>query len=213
MFTIDLLKGQGIPIKNRPEGVAIAVMAFAVPIIVAIVMFGFYLSNIINLSIKKQEVVKYERKIEELADAIELQKSIEKEKNVISNCLTEVSSFIGRHTQWSPILMTLVENMPDSVVLTKLEVRQRNVKRQVPSKTDPEKMTNISVPARTLHITVCGSPQFNNDRAVRDFGERLRFSSLLEPMLDDIKVSQGFDKLDNQDVVSYEIACVFKPGL
>ena len=213
MFTIDLLKGQCIPAKSRPEGIAIAAATFAVPIIIAIVMFGFYLSNIINISVQKQEIVKYEKRIDKLSDSIEMQKLFEKEKNVISSCLTEVSSSIAKHAQWSPILMTLVENMPDSVVLTSLEVKQRSVRRKVPQKDDPKKMINISVPVRTLHISVCGSPQTNCDKAVRDFGDRLRSSALLGPKLEDIRVSQGFDMLQNQNVVSYEIDCVFKPGL
>ena len=45
MFTIDLLKGQGIPIKSRPTGIAISAAAVAVPVIIAIVMLGFYLRN------------------------------------------------------------------------------------------------------------------------------------------------------------------------
>ena len=213
MFTIDLLKGKAVPPKSRPEGIAIAAITFAVPVIIAIVMFSFYLSNIINISIQKREVVRYKKKIDQLSDALKMQKSFEKEKNVISSCLTEASSSITRHTQWSPVLMTLVENIPDSVVLTSLEVKQRSVKRKVPKKDDPKKMTNISVPVRTLHISVCGRPQTNCDEAVRDFGGRLRSSALLGPKLEDIKVSQGFDILQNQDVVSYKIDCVFKPGL
>lgn len=213
MFTIDLLKGQCIPPKSRPEGIAVAAVTFAVPIIIAIVMFGFYLSNIINISIQKREVVRYKKKIDQLSDALKMQKSFEKEKNVINSYLTEASSSITRHTQWSPVLMTLVENIPDSVVLTSLEVKQRSVRRKVPKKDDPKTMTNISIPVRTLHISVCGSPQTNCDKAVRDFGGRLRSSALLGPKLEDIKVSQGFDILQNQDVVSYKIDCVFKPGL
>ena len=213
MFTIDLLKGEAVPPKSRPGGIAIAGAAFAAPIIIAIVMFSFYLSNIINISIQKQEVVRYKKKIDQLSDALKMQESFEKEKKVISSCLTEASSSIARHTQWSPILMTLVENMPGSVVLTSLEVKQRSVRKKVPQKDDPNKMTNISVPVRTLHISVCGSPQTNSDKAVRDFGGRLRSSALLGPKLENIKVSQGFDILQNQSVVSYEMDCVFKAGL
>ena len=213
MFTIDLLKGEAVPAKSMPEGIAVAAVTFAVPIIIAIVMFSFYVSNIMNISIQKREVVRYKKKIDQLSDALKMQKSFEKEKNVINSCLTEASSSLTRHTQWSPVLRTLVENIPGSVVLTSLEVKQRSVKRRVPKKDDPKKMTNIFVPVRTLHISVCGRPQTNSDKAVRDFGDRLRSSALLGPKLENIKVSQGFDILQNQDVVSYKIDCVFKPGL
>ena len=213
MFTIDLLKGQGIPAKSRPESIAIVAATLAVPVIIAIVMFGLYLRNKITISIQKQEIANYETRIDELSDAVELQKSFENEKNAIGSCLSEVSTFIGRHTQWSPVLATLVKNMPDSVVLTGLEVKQSSVKRKVPKKNDPKKMINISVPVRTLQINVCGSPQSDCDKAVRDFRERLRSSTLLGPKLENIRVSQRLGTLESRDVVSYQIECIFKPGL
>ena len=213
MFTIDLLKGEGIPAKSSPEGIAVVAVTFAVPVIIAMVMVSFYLSNIINISVQKQEVVRYKKKIDGLSDVVELQKSFEEEKRAINSCLTEALSSITRHAQWSPVLMTLVENMPDSVVLTKLEVKQRSIKREVPRKDDPKKTIIISVPVRTLQISVYGSPHSDSDKAVRDFGDRLRSSDLLGPKLEDIRVSQGFEILENQNVVSYEIDCVFKPGL
>jgi len=209
MFTIDLLKGESIPIKSKPEGIAAATATFAVPVIVAIVMFGFYLINSIAISIQKQEIVNYETKTNELSDAVELQKSFEKEENVINSSLSEVSSSIGRHTQWSPVLVTLAENMPDSMVLTNLEVEQRFVRSKVPKKDDPQTMVNINVPVRTLRLSVSGKPQDNWEEAVRDFRDRLRFSTVLGPKLEDIRVSQHVEK----DVVCYEIDCIFKPGL
>jgi len=213
MFTIDLLKGQGLPAKSRPEGIAIAATTLAVPVIIAIVMFGFYLRNKIIISIQKQEIVNYETKIVELSDAVELQKSFENEKNAVSSCLSEVSTFISRHTQWSPVLTTLVKNMPDSVVLTELNVKQSSVKRKVPKKDDPKKMIDISIPVRTLQMNVCGSPQSNCDKAVRDFRERLRSSAFLGPKLENIRVSQRFGTLESRDVVFYQIDCIFKPEL
>ncbi len=213
MFTIDLLKGQGLPAKSRPEGIAIAATTLAVPVIIAIVMFGFYLRNKIIISIQKQEIVNYETKIVELSDAVELQKSFENEKNAVSSCLSEVSTFISRHTQWSPVLTTLVKNMPDSVVLTELNVKQSSVKRKVPKKDDPKKMIDISIPVRTLQMNVCGSPQSNCDKAVRDFRDRLRSSAFLGPKLENIRVSQRFGTLESRDVVFYQIDCIFKPEL
>jgi len=213
MFTIDLLKGQGLPVKSRPEGIAIAATTLAVPVIIAIVMFGFYLRNKIIISVQKQEIANYETKIAKLSDAVELQKSFENEKNAVSSCLSEVSTSISRHTQWSPVLTTLVKNMPDSVVLTELEVKQSSVKRKVPKKDDPKKMIDISVPVRTLQINVCGSPQSNCDKAVRDFRDRLRSSAFLGPKLENIRVSQRFGTLESRDVVFYQIDCIFKPEL
>jgi Tfp pilus assembly protein PilN len=211
MFTIDLLKGQGIPIRSGPWGLVIAATAFAVPIFVAIVMLGFYLGDRIVISEKKQAIVNYERYISKLSDAVKLQESFEKEKSNINNCLSEALSSAGKHTQWSPILATVVESMPDSMVLTRIEVKQRPANKKVPQKDDPNKMIDVSVPASTLQMSVSGRSQANNDKAVKDFKDRLRLSALLAPKLEDIIVSQKSDTFEGQDVVSYEIDCIFKP--
>jgi len=213
MFTIDLLKGEAIPIKSRPEGIAIGALTFTVPVIIAIVMFGFYLSNSIAISIEKRDAAKYVKRTDELSDAVKLQKSIEKEKSALSSSLTEVASSISRHTQWSPVLALLAKHMPDSMVLTKLEVKHRSVTKKIPSKADPKKKINVSVPVRTLQINICGSPQSNCDKVVKDFKDSLRFSTLLGPKLEAVKVAQEFNTLDGEDAICYTIDCVFKPGL
>jgi hypothetical protein len=213
MFTIDLLKGRGIPPKSRPQDIAVAVTAFAVPVIVAVIMFGCYVSDSIIISIQKQKITNYQAKSDELTDAVELQKTYEKEKRVVSGCRSDITTALGGYTQWSPVLVTVVENLPDSVVLTKLEIKQHNIKKKVPQKNDSKKMVDVSVPARTLQISVSGSSQNNCDKAVRDFRDQLRSSQAIGAKLDDIVVSQKFDTLQGQNGVSYDIDCIFKPGL
>ena len=213
MFTIDLLKGRGIPAKSRPRNIAVVAAAVVVPVTIAIAMFGFFLHNRIIISIKKNTIGNYETRISGLSDAIEMQKSFEEEKSIYCNCLSEVLSSLDRHTQWSPVLVTLVENMPDSVMLTALDVKQRSTRMKVRQKDDPAKMIDVFVPVRTLQMKVVGRPKTNCDEAIRDFSELLRSSSLLGPKLENIRISQGLGKIKDQEVVSYQIDCIFKPGL
>lgn len=213
MFTIDLLKGRGIPAKTRPRNIAVAAAGIVVPIIIATAMFGTYLHNRIIISIQKNTVANYETKINGLSGAIELLKSFEGKKGSYNNCLTEVSGGLDRHTQWSPVLVTVVENMPSSVVLTTLDVKQRSTRIKVPQKDDPKKMIDVTVPLRTLQMTVAGKPKTNCDKEIRDFSERLRTSSTLGPKLENIRISQGVVKLGEEETTSYQIDCIFKPGL
>jgi len=213
MFTIDLLKGQGIPLRSGPGGVAIAAVTVAIPIIGAMAMVGLYLHNRVIVSVKQREIVRWQAKIGKLSDAVELQESLEKQKVVYRDCLSEVKSSIDRYTQWSPVLATLVENIPNSVVLTDLEVRQHFVKRKVPRKDNPEVMIDVDVPVRTLRMSVRGRPQHNCDKAVRDFQDRLRSSDVLGPRLKNIVVSQESGTIGGQEIISYQIDCAFEPGL
>lgn len=213
MFKIDLLKGQAVPLRCKPAGLAIIAIAFAVPLIALIVLIYSYLTTSATISAQQQEKIEYHEKVGELSEAVKLQKSFEKQKGFMNKCLLEVSSSVSRHFQWSPVLVTVVENMPDTMFLTKLEAKQNSTKRRVPQKNNPNILTDVSVPVRSLQMTMNGYPNSNCDRAVKDFSERLRTSALLKPILQDIRVSQKSNKLKNQQVIAYQIDCLFKPGL
>ena len=213
MLTIDLLKGQGLPARSRPRTMITSAIAATVPIVAAIAVFGFYLQNKIIISIRKGEVASYEKKIGELSDAVKLQESLQQKIGLYNTSLSEVKSAISRHTQWSGILATVVENIPKSVVLTALEVKERTVKRAVPKEGAPGNTTEISVPASVLRMTVSSLPHSDSDTAVKKFRDSLRSSELLGPQLENIVVSQKTDKLGDLEVVSSEIDCFLKPRL
>jgi Tfp pilus assembly protein PilN len=212
MFTIDLLNGQAVPLKSKPGSLAIIVISAAIPVMVAMGMLSFYHRTTIAASAKEREIAECQAEIDKLSDAVEMQKILEKKIIAYSSSLSEVKSSIKRHTQWSPVLTTLMENIPDSVVLNSLAVEHDTVKKKVPKEDNPKKMVDIDVLVRILRLTVSGGQQSDSDEAVRDFRDRIRASTFLGPRLEKIGVSQKSETRDGQDVVSYEISCVLKPG-
>ena len=213
MFTIDLLNGQGRPQKTKPGGVVIVALTAISPVLLGLGTFGLYLHNKVTLSLKDAEIARNEARIGKFSDALELREALMKEKITYGNCLSEVGSIIKNYSQWSPILTTVVENMPETVVLTSLEVERNTTKVKVPDKEDPKETKEIDVPYRVLHLSVSGGPQQNCDEAVRHFQERLRTSPLLGPRLEKINVSRNSKRMKDQDVFTYEIICTLKPRL
>ena len=213
MFTKDLLKGQGTPRKSSPGSVATAATAAFVPVVIAIAMFGFYLLNRIFITVQTSAIASYETKISKMSDAIKQQEALEEEIKTYNDCLSEVASSLERHTQWSPALVTVVQNLPDSVVLKSLDVKQRSTRIKVPQKGDPTKMVDASVPVRSLQMDVVGLPESNCDEAIKNFSDQLRSSDVLGPKLENIRISQGVGKLEDKEVISYQIDCIFKPGM
>jgi hypothetical protein len=179
---------------------------------VAMGMLSFYHRTTIAASAKEQEIVKCQEDIDKLSGAVELQKALEKKKNAYGSCLSEVKSSLKRYTPWSPVLTTLMENIPETVVLISLEVEHDTVKKKVPKEDNPEKMVEIDVLVRVLRLTVRGDQQRDNDEAVRDFRDRIRASEFLGPKLEKIDVAKKSETVDGQDLFSYEISCVLKPG-
>jgi hypothetical protein len=212
MFTIDLLNGQAVPLKSRPGGIAIVAVTAAIPIIAVIATLGVYLQNNIIVSIMEREESRWDERIDKLSGAVEWKRLIDKEQAVYNKCLTEVRSSISRHTQWSLVLLTLIENMPDSVILTGLDIQKRSNKKMVPKKDNPDEMTEIDIPSRTLLIRVRGSSEHNCVQEVKEFGDRLRSSDYLGPKLENITYSQEFDTIDGEEIAFHEIRCIFKPG-
>lgn len=211
MLTIDLLKGQGVPIRSRPEGITILGITVVVPLAIAAMMVTCYLSKRITISAHEREITRYKTSTDKLSDAIAQHKSSLKEKSRYISCLSEIKSAIRSRTQWSPVLATVVENMPESVVLTELEVTRRFVKKSVPKKGDPKQKVQVSIPASTLKMTVMADAQPNCDEMIRSFKDRLVQSDLLGPKLENIRVSHKSRMVDGNATVCYEMDCLFKP--
>ena len=126
--------------------------------------------------------------------------------------LSEIKTAVDGYTQWSPTLGALVENLSDTLVLTRLEASQSTVQRKVPAKDDPTRKVDVSMPVRTLKLSVCGKQAGTALGAVQTLQESLRSSPVIGPMLDTITVSQNVTTLDSQEAVMYELECVLKAG-
>jgi len=217
MFTIDLLKGQGRPVRTRPKGIAIFVATFVVPMLVAILMAGYYYNNKVVISINKQNVANYTTQIERLTETLKLKESWDRDKTNLSSCLSDVASSIGTHTQWSPIIVSLVQNLPNSSVLSSLEVRQASIIKKasaIAEKDKKDKTDDTSVIVRTLRMRLCGNPNSDFDREIKTFRDRLLASNVLGTKLEDVVIaSQTNEIMDGRDVISYDIDCIFKPGI
>lgn len=210
MFEVDLLTGDGIPVRTGPERIVVGVVAIAVPLVIAALMVGAYLSNRIVIAVTQERLAKYQTMGPKLTAALKARDRFIREKNDINNCLGEVSTAIDRHTQWSPILAAIDANIPASVVLTSLEVRQEQVKTKAPSKDDPKKVVDVTVPQRTLSLTLLGRP--GCETLVRDFREWLGSYELLGPRLDDMVLGQRIENFEGDKVLAFDIDCIFEPG-
>jgi hypothetical protein len=210
MFTIDMLKGKALPIKIKPFGIVMAVVTSAIPVLITVVIIGLHIHSRVVTSIKENEVVALEAKIEKLSDAVTLQKALESQKMYFTSCISEIKSSIKRFTQWSPILTALVKDMPNSVVLTDLEIRRKSIRKKVPDKTDPAKLVDKDIPITTVRLIVSDVEQSNNDKAIQDFKDSICSSSVIGPKLEKITVSRESEMGRERSVVKYMIDCVFK---
>jgi len=213
MYSIDLLKGKGIPARSKPEGIVVIAVTTLVPVIFALVMVGFYLNNKITINLRKHEVAGFERKIDNLSEAMSIYRSYSQKKGRIQQCLTEASGAIGRRSQWSGILVAIAENMPESLVLKRLSLKQSTTRVKVPDKNNPDTKVEITVPFRTLSMLLDSPADRQTDKAVKEFREKLRSSSVLSSQVEDIAVSQEVGFVGNKEMITYDLKCIFRPQI
>lgn len=212
MYTIDLLKGEGIPIPARPGGIAMACLIVVVPLFLGLGLANVYRDGQVILSLDKQQLNKLETATRGLSEAMRIKESLEQQKTQAIGLLSDIKIALDGYTQWSQTLAALVESLSDTLVLTRLEARQDTTQRKVPAKDDPAMKIDVSVPFRTLKLSVCGRQAGTALEAVQRLQEDLRSSPVIGPMLDTITVSQNAAVLDSQEAVLYELECVFKTG-
>jgi Tfp pilus assembly protein PilN len=210
-YTIDLLQGEGVPIRSRPGGIAFACLLVVVPSLAGVAGLNMYLDGRVVLAIQKQQVSRLTEATEALAAAVRKKEKLLEEKAEAAKVLSEVQTVLAGRMQWSPILAWVAENLSDTLVLTKLEVRQNTVRVKVPAKNDPGMKINVSVPMPELRLSVYGKGRESSSEAVRRLQENLRSSTVLGPRLDTITVSQSTTTLDGQEVAQYELNCLLQP--
>jgi len=212
MHTIDLLKGQGIPAKTTPGTTAILVITVVVPFVVAMWTLDWYLQNRTIISIDRQAIAKEQAAIDKLAQAVELKESLEKKRSLIGKRLSEVSSCIGGYIQWSPVLVTLVKDMPGEMVMSELSADSKRIRKTVPKDNDPNRPVKVAYSQRTLALDITGNLPGNYDQIVKDYRNRLKSSAMLAPKLKDIVVSQKPGGSGDDKTVSYMMNFIFEPG-
>jgi len=211
MHTIDLLKGQGIPAKATLGSVGVLVVLVAVPILAGAVLLDRYLHSREVIAIGQQGIAKAQETIDRFAADVKFQEQMEQRRGGVNVRLAEVKSYLGDYVQWSPVLMTLAENMPAKMVISKLtaEVR-RSLDRGVQSG-DPNRPANV-ITKRKLILDISGDAAGSYDAVVRDYGDRLKSSPVLGPKLENIIVSQRSGQSAGEKAVVYTMNLMFKAG-
>jgi hypothetical protein len=209
MFTIDLLKGQGIPIKSRPGGAAILAVTIAVPVIAIIIMLGNYGRSKVELSMQRRALSNTNERIADLVRSVQLQKETLQEIDSIKACFVEVTDVIQQQVQWSPVLEVIADNMPDTLIMENIVIRSNDIRVKVVDRNISDRTLDISVPQRILTMTLYGKLAADTDLAVQDFLTALRNSNALNKKTERIEPFSQYND-DIKNVTYYSIECVFK---
>ena len=213
MHTIDLLRGEGIPAKATLATVFLAGLIVAVPILAGSVMAGWYIQNLVVVEIDQGAIARAEKTIEQYKADVAQKEQKEKEQAGINAKLTEVKTCLGGYVQWSPVVETVVREIPAGMVMTRLAAETLQDRQTTTVKEgESSRPANVMISKRVLVVELAGRPGGDYDNAVRDYGERLKKSAALASRLESVIPSQQGGELGEIKTTIHTVKLVFKPA-
>jgi len=210
MYQINMLKGSQLPEKYWPS-ILLAGIAFVVPIALAFVISIAYFNDKAALVTQDEKLSDYEFQLREMEDAKKRVDSVVLAIQKKTSSLSDVEEVLGRHIQWSDILIAISENLSDTLVVDKLDVMQRKVTRTVDKRYGDKKKITISIPARTLVISLYSVSVEGDDVAVRNLQRNLIEAEAFQRCVKDVVIAvREPDNIEGKEVVRYELNCIFK---
>ncbi len=212
MHTIDLLRGEGIPPKATFGTVCLAGLIVAVPFLAGAAMAGWFVQNLITVGIDQRAIARAEQTIERYKGDLAAKEKMEQRQAGVNVKLAEVKSCLDGYVQWSPVLATLAENMPEGMVMSRLAAETRQSRQTVTKPNDPNRPANVTINKRVLVLELAGIAGGNYDTAVRAYGDRLKNSAALGPRLESVVPSQKPGEFGDAKTVIHTMELVFKGG-
>jgi len=205
LYTIDFLKGEGLPIRSKPGQIVRTSIPFLVLVIGAVVLAGSYVSNQILIHPLRAKLASYAEDTEFLEVAHFLQENQQQQKS-LQGILTEVTQSVSYHRQWTGILVGVIEVLPEELLLNRLEVQRQSMREK---ETDADgKPVDVLWYQYTLKIGTESSQGLEANGVIQEFVQTLRASDFLVSAIDEISVVSRQN--DNNNHMQYQIDCVFK---
>lgn len=208
MHKIDLLKGQGIPAKTTTGSIIVLTLIVIVPFFCAAGILDWYLQTKVDIELMQQKISTSKEAVSLHEPELKLKKSLDQKIALLKNQLREVSGCVGTFIQWSPVMVTLSENMPSRMVMSRLTTHNTNPRRATTKKNKKE--TKIPVPERTMTINIRGNKTGAYDTMVQGYQERLNSSPSLKPILQNIVPSKEAAAMGTDQSESYIMNITFK---
>jgi len=208
LYTIDFLKGQGLPIRSKPGQIVRSSIPFLVLVIGAVFLASSYLSNQVLIHPLRAKLASYAEDTEFLEVAHFIQEN-QQQQNTIQGILTEVSQSVFYHRQWTPVLVEVIETLPETLILNHLAVQRQSLRQR--EQNAEGKPVDVTWYQYTLEIGTESNQGLEANAIIQEFVHSLRTSDFLASQIDEMTVvSKQNEDNDSDNNMRYQIDCVFK---
>ena len=210
MFSIDLLKGKGLPQTFDVKTSVLKTVPILIPLLAITVFAASYQRDRAMLNNQQQTLKSNQQQIEQYTKDMAEYNRVNTQIKGMEKCLKDISKALSYRIQVSDVLVELVQSLPDSIFIYEIEL-DRNAQRIKDQQEDSAEVKQRLVVRRQMQLVVCGYDAEQSDAAVQDYVNKLEQSPLLSEIFVEIKPSarqQG--EVDGRPAIYYEIDCVLQ---
>jgi hypothetical protein len=210
MFSIDLLKGKGRPVKSDPKRAMLKVVPFLVPVIAMVAWAASYQQDCADIQAKKASIQKNQVIIDDAKQAVETYRRMSTQMTAVNKTLETITEGLSYRIQVTDLLVELVQTLPDETFIDEIRL-DRVASMQKPSKQEGKDAKSHLLIQRKLKLTLCGFDPVQSDQQVRDYVSRLKASKVLADIFTDVKPAARRQGIVNQRPATfYEIECTIR---
>lgn len=210
MFTIDLLKGKGLPLKSRPIFTAFAAIPLVIPLMTAAAMAVCCFQNQAVIQTRKNIILDNQQKTSVFAEDLTSYTAANRQIAGYQAQLDQVNKALGYRIQITPILLELTAALPESLIITKFDLARTDQQKKEINAQTGNAQSSVSV-QRKLKLTVGGVCNSTTDQSAEQYAQSLRNSKLMSDCLSSVQIiSRSNGTLDDRNCALYEIECNLK---
>jgi len=210
MFSIDLLKGKGLPEKIDLKRSILKVLPILIPAL-AVTLFASAYQNDKALLQDRQQVLKSNQQQLGLytEDVAEYNKINSKIKGM-QKCLNDISKAMAYRVQVSEVFVELVQSLPENIFVYEMKLDRESVQEKI-QQPDSGEVKQRLVVRRKLKLALCGYDGNRSDAAVQEYVNTLNQSPLLTEVFSEIEPSaRQQSEVDERSAICYEIECTLR---
>lgn len=210
MFSIDLLKGKGLPEKVDFKRSALKALPILIPVLAVTLFASAYQQDKTQLRHQRQTLESNQKEIERHAEDIAEYNKLNSAIKGMEKCLGDISKSMDYRIQVSGLLVELVQILPESIFIYEMKL-DRTAVREKFQLADSDQVIQKLIVRRHLKLVLCGFDPERSDGGVQDYVNALKQSTLLTEIFTEIKPptrQQG--QVDGRDAIYYEIECVLR---
>lgn len=210
MFSIDLLKGKGKPLKSDPKRTMLKTVPFLIPLIAVVAWAASYQQDCSRLQTQKAAIEKNQAVVDASQEAVEDYRQINAQITKMGHCLETITKGLSYRIQVSDLLVELAQKLPGEIFIYEMKLDRTTSVERLQQKNVSDAKEKVIV-QRKLKLTLCGFDQVQSDKWVRDYVNYLKSSPVLANIFTDVKPAarrQGV--VDQRPATYHEIECTLR---